>query len=219
MRLLLKIIMSAITWLFAFLALFGAYAGFQDDPNEGTFLFLFVGLMFYGAYKLTTHLFGKNANKETYADLAVNLYENLVVEAPSSGDEMALGPTELEIGLPKLSSYSRKRTMTLEAMLYIASITASEGNRNSLVTEIEKLLQEKWIERDNARSEIVSGIHDYCWAEIEPLLENRVAWAKEWLDEFYSDPEDYGPCLYQWGQQCVREFEAMVAVMKPFNST
>jgi hypothetical protein len=219
MKLLLKIIMSAITWLFASGMLLGAYGVFQDDPNEGTFVFLIAGLMFYGAYKLTTYLFGKNANKETYADLAVNLYEILVVEAPSSGDEMAIGATELKISLSKLPAYSRKRTMTLEAMLYVAAITASEGYRNSLVVEIKKLLQEKWIERDNVRSEIVSGIHDYCWAEIEPLLETRVAWAKEWLDEFYTDPEDYGPCLYQWGQQCVQEFEAMVAVIKPLNST
>ena len=217
MRLLLKIIIFAITWLFAFVMLLGAYGAFQDDPNEGTVVLLIAGLMFYGAYKLTRHLFGKNANEETYANLAVNLYDNLVVEAPSSGDEMALGATELEIGLSKLSAYSRKRTVTLEAMLYVAAITASEGNRNSLVVEIKKLLQEKWMDRDNARSEIVSGIHDYCWTEIEPLLENRVAWAKEWLDEFYTDPEDYGPCLYQWGQQCVQEFEAMVAVLKPLN--
>tara|TARA_R110000744_G_scaffold167252_1_gene284622 strand:+ start:273 stop:524 length:252 start_codon:yes stop_codon:yes gene_type:complete len=73
----------------------------------------------------------------TYIKLADSLYKLLVEEALSSGDEAALSAKELEISLNRLPEYSRKRTMTHEAMLYIASITAFEGNKNGLVVAIE----------------------------------------------------------------------------------
>ena len=188
-----------------------AYEAYQDGLSKMAAAAALALVTLYCALKLTTFLLKSHENK--YSKIVTDLYRILVEEPPSTGEAAALGAKELAISPNELSVYLRKRTITLEAMLYIAATTASRSNTTHLVTEIENLLQSKWVAK-GLISDVSIAIHDHCWSEVEQLLENRVAWSKAWLDEFYSEPGDYGPYLYQWSIQCRQEFETMVSVIK-----
>ena len=211
----MNFVLKVIVVLLAGVATLGtfvvAYEAYQDGLSKMVAAAALALVTLYCALKLTTFLLKSHKNK--YSKIATDLYRILVEEPPSTGEAAALGAKELAISPNELSVYFRKRTITLEAMLYIAATTASGSNTTHLVTAIENLLQPKWVAK-GLISDASIEIYDHCWSEVEQLLENRVAWSKVWLDEFYAEPSDYGPCLYQWSIQCRQEFETMVSVIK-----
>ena len=202
------VLMAGVTTIGTFIV---AYKAYQDGLSKMATAAALALVTLYCAYRLITFLLRSHENK--YSKIATDLYKILVEEPPSTGEAAALGAKELAISPNEFSTYLRKRTITLEAMLYIAATTASRSNTTNLVAAIENLLQSKWVAK-GLISDASIEIYDHCWSEVEQLLENRVAWSKVWLDEFYAEPSDYGPCLYQWSIQCRQEFETMVSVIK-----
>ena len=213
MNFVLKVIVVLLAGVAAIGALAGAYEAFHDELSKMAATVVFALVTLYCASRLT--LFLLRSHEVKYSKTVIDLYKILVEEPPSNGEAAALGAKELEIGLNELPAYFRKRTITLEAMLYIAAITTFKGNKVQLVTEIEDVLKSKWLAK-GLITDVGQKIHDYCWDEVEQLFENRVAWSKMWLDEFYSEPEDYGPCLHQWSLQCHQEFKTMVCILKNY---
>jgi hypothetical protein len=211
----MNFVLKVIVVLMAGVATIGtfvvAYEAYQDGLSKMVAAAALALVTLYCAFRLTMFLLRSLEKK--YSKIATDLYKILVEEPPSTGDTAALGAKELAISPNEFSMYLRKRTITLEAMLYIAATTASRSNTTHLVTAIENLLQPKWVAK-GLISDASIEIYDHCWSEVEQLLENRVAWSKVWLDEFYAEPSDYGPCLYQWSIQCRQEFETMVSVIK-----
>ena len=211
MSFVLKVIVVLLAGMATIGAFVVAYEAYQDGLSKMAAAAALALVTLYCALKLTTFLLKSHGNK--YSQIVTDLYKILVEEPPSTGEAAALGAKELVISPNDLPAYLRKRTTTLEAMLYISAITASGSNTNQLVIAIENLLQSKWVAK-GLISDVSIEIHDHCQNEVEQLLVNRVAWSKAWLDEFYSEPGDYGPCLYQWSLQCRQEFETMVSVLK-----
>jgi hypothetical protein len=189
----MNFVLKVIVVLMAGVATIGtfvvAYEAYQDGLSKMVAAAALALVTLYCAFRLTMFLLRSLEKK--YSKIATDLYKILVEEPPSTGDTAALGAKELAISPNEFSMYLRKRTITLEAMLYIAATTASRSNTTHLVTAIENLLQPKWVAK-GLISDASIEIYDHCWSEVEQLLENRVAWSKVWLDEFYAEPSDYG---------------------------
>ena len=211
----MNFVLKVIVVLLAGVATIGtfvvAYEAYQDGLSKMAVAAALALVTLYCALKLTMFLLRSHENK--YSKVVTDLYKILVEEPPSTGEAAALGAKELEISVNEFPAYLRKRTITLEAMLYVAATTASGSNTTQLVTTIENFLKPKWVAKGLIH-DVSIEIHDHCWKEVEQLLEDRVAWSKAWLNEFYSQPGDYGPCLYQWSIQCRQEFETMVSIIK-----
>ena len=211
MNFILRVIVVLLTGVATLGAFVLAYEAYWDGLSKMAAAAALALVTLYCALKLTMFLLRSHENK--YSKVVTDLYKILVEEPPSIGEAAALGAKELEISLNEFPAYLQKRTTTLEAMFYVAATTASGSNTTQLVTAIENFLKPKWIAR-GLISDVSIEINEHCWKEVEQLLENRVAWSKAWLNEFYSESGDYGPCLYQWSIQCRQEFETMVSVIK-----
>ena len=164
-------------------------------------------------------IFKKKSNNE-FDDIAEKLYEVLVISPPSSGDENSLGPSELEIGINNLAKFTAKRTLMLEATMHLATVVALDGNAiHPLMKAIESKIAKHWLER-GLISSLDTKVGDLCFKEVEKLLENQMKWSRDWLNEFYVGGEyeglPGGPHYLTWGNQCFKEYQAMVGVIKKF---
>jgi len=162
-------------------------------------------------------IFKKKSSSE-FEVMAENLYEVLVISPPSSGDENSLGPSELEIGINNLAKFTAKRTLMLEATLHLATVVALDGNAvHPLLKAVDAKIAKHWLDR-GLISSIDTKIHDLCFKEVEKILENPMKWSRDWLNEFYVGGEydglPGGPHSYTWGEQCHKEYQAMVGLIE-----
>jgi hypothetical protein len=161
--------------------------------------------------------------KKTYEEeFAANLYKALVLDGgPSSAAEDRKDAASLGVRLGDLERFERKRLITLEAMLFVATqiaTTSSEGDDNvpfplphTLGIEVAKVIQSKWSERGIVVD--TSQVGERCFDEIQLFLDKPFKWGREWLDEFFDEGES-GERYIMWTDQCLKEFQVMQQVIK-----
>jgi len=80
--------------------------------------------------------------------------------------------------------------------------------------EMGKLISEKWRERGIEVEPFDVG--ERCFNEVGGFLENPFRWGRNWLDEFYDDPETSGVHYILWTEQWLKEFEVMRNMAKEY---
>jgi hypothetical protein len=166
----------------------------------------------------TAKLFGKKKSRDQ--DLAEKLYEVLVLGGgPSSSADSHIDSSALEIPLGKLESFSQKRLISLEALLFVAAhvetaersqkLQAIFGDRilHPFAIEMGDLIGQKWRERGIEIQD--DEVSERCFDEVEELIERPSIWSRVWLREFYADPEQSDQYCTKWADQWIKEFKTM----------
>ena len=84
-----------------------------------------------------------------------------------------------------------------------------------LAIEMGKLIQKKWAERGIDFADHFA-VGERCFDEVELALERPFKWGREWLIEFYDDPEEAGEQYIMWTDQWLKEFQAMKTVIEEY---
>ncbi|WP_298571841.1 hypothetical protein [uncultured Aliiroseovarius sp.] len=167
---------------------------------------------------LRSKLIGSKPSREE--QLAENLYAALVLDGgPSNASPNHIGSSELEIPLGRLEQFSQKRLISLEALLFVAAqIETAERSKklqmafgdsqlHPFALATGRLISKKWQDRGIDIEQFDAG--ERCFDEVEVFLEKPFRWGREWLDEFFGDPEKSGKHYILWTEQWLKEFEVM----------
>lgn len=161
-------------------------------------------------------------------DLADKLYKVLVLDGgPSGNADSHIDATSLGIPLGRLERFSKKRLITLEAMLFIAAqVETAERSQNlqelfydgtihPFAVEMGKLISRKW--RDRGIEIDYLDVGELCFDEVEDFLKKPFRWGRNWLSEFYDDPEQSGEHYILWTDQWLKEFETMRTLVRQYS--
>lgn len=171
-------------------------------------------------------VFGPKKTREE--DLADKLYQVLVLDGgPSGSADSHIDATSLSIPLGRLERFSQKRLISLEAMLFVAAqIETAEcsqklqvmfgyGTIHPFAVEMGKLISRKW--RDRGIEIDYLDVGERCFNEVEDFLEKPFRWGRNWLNEFYDDPEQSGEHYILWTDQWLKEFETMRNLVRQYS--
>jgi hypothetical protein len=158
--------------------------------------------------------------KSQYEDLAEKFYDVLVLDGgPSGNSDSHIDATSLEVPLGKLERFSQKRLISLEALLFVAAQTETVERSAKLqaifgadmlhpfAAEMGKLICRKWRERGIKVESF--DMAKRCFQEVEDFLEKPFRWSRNWLNEFYDNPEQSGEHYIMWTDQWLKEYETM----------
>lgn len=171
---------------------------------------------------VSDRLFGK---RPSYEEVYVaNLYDAMVVGGgPSAEAESHLDAVALEIPFGRFERFASKRLIMLEAFLFVATniATMPEDDEDDplsmrphpLAVQMGRHLMRKWADRGIFIADPVA-VGGRCFDEVSGALETPFKWGREWLDEFYSDPEKAGSHYILWTDQCLKEFRTMKMVVE-----